>query len=109
MTGLPKLGASPMRTLRGITVSNTSSGKCSPHLALDVLGQAGAAVVHREQHPGHGKPWIELALYERQRVEQAGESFEREVLGLDGNDHAVGGDQGVDGERPERRRTVEQT
>src|SRR5690242_14356949 len=29
MTGLPKLGASPMRTLRGMTVSNTSSGKCS--------------------------------------------------------------------------------
>src|SRR5829696_79804 len=29
MTGSPKLGASPSRTLRGITVSKTSDGKCS--------------------------------------------------------------------------------
>ena len=29
MTGTPKLGASPSRTLRGTTVSKTSSGKCS--------------------------------------------------------------------------------
>src|SRR5207302_10177958 len=32
-------------------------GKMLPHLALDVLRQAGAAVVHGQQHPRHSKPW----------------------------------------------------
>ena len=106
--GTPWLGASPMRTLRGMTVSKTSSGKCCAHLALDVLREARAAVVHRQDHPGDAQPRVELALDEPERVEQAGQALEREVLGLHRHDHLVGRDERVDGERPERRRAVEQ-
>src|SRR3712207_8843892 len=50
---------------------------------------------------------VQRALDELEGVEQAGEPFEREVLGLHRDDHAVGRDKCVDGERPERRRAVE--
>ena len=79
------------------------------HLALDVLRRACVrascivssipATVRR----GLSSRWISA-----ERVEQAGEALEREVLGLDRHDHAVGGDQRVDGQRAERRRAVEQ-
>jgi hypothetical protein len=78
------------------------------HLALDVAAQARARVVHRQEHPRDRQPRVELALDELERVEQAGEALEREVLGLHRDDHAVGGDQRVDGQRPERGRAVEQ-
>ena len=48
-----------------------------------------------------------LSLIQRERVEQAGEALQCEVLGLDRDDHAIGGDERVDGQRPERRRAVE--
>ena len=51
---------------------------------------------------------VELALHERQRVEQTGQPLQREVLGLDRDDHPVGRDQGVDGQRAQRGRAVEQ-
>ena len=108
MTGRPKLGASPSRTLRGITVSKTSSGKCWRTSRSTSWASLVRAVVHRQQHPGDGQPRVELALDERQGVEQAGEALEREVLGLDRHDHPVGGDERVDGQRAERRRAVEQ-
>ena len=41
-------------------------------------------------------------------VEELDQALERQVLGLDRDDHLVGGDQGVDGDRPERGRAVEQ-
>ena len=108
ITGRPKLGASPTRTLRGITVSKTSSGKCSRTSRSTSCAEARAPVVHRQQHPRDGQPRVELALDERERVEQAGEALEREVLGLHRHDHAVGGDQRVDRQRAERRRAVQQ-
>ena len=77
------------------------------NLALDVARQARAPVVHRQQHAGDRQPRVELALHQRERVEQAGEALEREVLGLDRHDHPVGRDQGVDRQRAERRRAVE--
>ena len=78
-----------------------------PHLPLDVLPEPRSPVVHGEHHPGDREPRVHLALDQRQGVEQAGEALEREVLGLHGHDHAVGRDEGVDGEGAERRRTVE--
>ena len=63
------------------------------HFALHVLAEAGAAVVHRQQHPGHRQARVQLALHERQRLEQSGEPLQREVLGLHRHDHAVGGDE----------------
>ena len=78
------------------------------HLALDVAREPRAPVVHRQDHPGDGEARVQLALDQRERVEQAGEPLEREVLGLHRHDHAVGGHERVDGERAERRRAVEQ-
>ena len=77
-------------------------------LALDVLGELRARVVHRQQHPRDRQPRVELALDQVERVEQAGQALEREVLGLHRDDHAVGGDERVDRQRAERRRAVEQ-
>ena len=39
---------------------------------------------------------------------ELGDAFEGEVLGLHGDEEAVGGDEGVEGEEIERRRAVEQ-
>src|SRR3954468_3484984 len=71
------------------------------HLSFHVAREAGPAVVHGEDEPGDGEARVELALDERQRVEQLGEALEREVLGLDGHDDLVGGDERVDCDRPE--------
>ena len=79
-----------------------------PHLALYVLREPGAAVVHREHHPRNRKPRVQLSLYQRERVEQARQPLEGEVLGLDGDQHAVGGDERVDGQQAERRRAVDE-
>ena len=76
--------------------------------ARQPLGELRAPVVHRQQHPGDREPRIELPLDQPERVEQPGEALEREVLRLDRHDHPVGGHQRIDGQRPERRRTVEQ-
>ena len=108
ITGRPKLGASPTRTLRGITVSKTRSGKCSRTSRSTSRREARAPVVHRQQHARDGQARVELALDQRERVEQPGEALEREVLGLHRDDHAVGRDERVDRQRPERRRAVEQ-
>ncbi len=43
------------------------------NLALDVARQARAPVVHREQEAGDGEARVQLALDERQRVQQPGE------------------------------------
>ena len=52
---------------------------------------------------GLSSRWISDSVSSR-----PGEALEREVLRLHGHDHAVGRDQRVDGQRPERRRAVEQ-
>ena len=77
-------------------------------LALDVLRQAGAPVVHRQQHPGHRQPRVQFALDQGQGVQQAGKPLEREILRLDGDDHAICRDKRAHRQRAERRRTVEQ-
>src|SRR5690606_10067654 len=41
-------------------------------------------------------------------VDQIGKPFQRVVLALHGDDHAVGGDQRVDGEHRQRRRAVDE-
>ncbi len=83
-------------------------GEVLADLGLDVLGQTGPAVVHRQQHPRNRQPRVELTLHQRQGVQQAGEPFQGEVLGLDGDDHPVGSHERVDGQRPERGRAVQQ-
>ena len=108
ITGWPKLGASPIRTLRGMTVSKTSCGKCSRTSRSTSCASRVRPSCIVSSMPGDRQPRVQLALDQRQRVEQAGESLEREVLGLDRDDHAIGRDQRVDGQRAERGRAVEE-
>ena len=50
MTGMPWLGASPSRTLRGMTVRKTFSLKKLADVARDLLTEVRALVEHRQQH-----------------------------------------------------------
>jgi hypothetical protein len=77
-------------------------------LALDIPAQPRARVVHRQQHSGDRQPRVELALHERERLQQPREPLQREVLGLHRHDHPIGRHQRADRERPERGRAVEQ-
>ena len=83
-------------------------GEVLAQLALDVLGEAGALVVHGDQQTRHVQRRVQLAADHRQRVEELDQALERQVLGLDRDDHPVGGDQRVDADRAERGRAVEQ-
>ena len=65
----------------------------------DLVVQAQAAVVHREEKAFDGQGRIEPRPYDVDGIEQFAQAFQREVLGLDGDDHAVGGRQGVDGDQ----------
>src|ERR1700753_708140 len=79
-----------------------------PQLGLDVLGQSGALVVHGYEQAGDLEARVELAADAVPRLEELHETLERQVLGLDRNYDAVGGYQGVDRDRAERGRTVEE-
>ena len=63
-------------------------------LGLDILGEAGALVVHGDQHAGQNQRRIEAAADELERLEELDQALEREVLGLHRDDHAVGGGRG---------------
>src|SRR4029077_3587045 len=82
-------------------------GKVLAHLSIDVAGEPRAVVVHRQDHPGDRQPRVQLALHQRERIEQTGHALEGEVLGLHGHYHPLGRHERAHGERPERRRTVE--
>ena len=96
MTGSPWLGASPTLTFLRDHGVEDEVGEVGADLPLDVLAEPRAGVVHRQQHPRDRQPRVELALHERQRLEQPGQALEREVLGLHGDDHLVGGHERAD-------------
>ena len=77
-------------------------------LAFDVLREPGPVVVHRDDDPGDLQVGVELATDQLQRVEELDQALERQVLGLDRDDHLVGRDQRVDRDRAERGRAVEE-
>ena len=51
---------------------------------------------------------VQVLAHHRERVLELDEPAEREVLGLDGDDHAVGGSERVDRQQPERGRRVDE-
>src|SRR5882762_734473 len=73
----------------------------------DLFAEIEARVVHRQQHPFNRERGIEIALHELHGVEELRETFERVVLALNRDDHAVGGRQHVQREEAERRRAVD--
>ncbi len=71
------------------------------------LREVGAFVEHGEDDAFDGEGAIELDPDAVDRVEQLGDAFEGEVLGLHRDEDGVGCDQGVEREEVERGRTVE--
>ena len=105
---MPWLGASPRRTLRGMTVRNTFSLKNSPHVVRDLLSEVRALVEHRQQHAFDVERRVERGAHAAHRADEIGEPFEREVLAVQRNQHGVGGDERVEREQAERRRAVDE-
>src|SRR5438876_2134641 len=66
------------------------------------------AVVHRRQDPLDLDERVEVLADHRERVLELHEPAQRQVLALHGDDDAVGGDERVHGQQPERRRRVDE-
>ena len=105
---MPWLGASPSRTLRGMTVRNTFSLKNCAHVGRDLLAEIRALVEHREQHAFDVERRVERGAHAAHRADEIGEPFEREVFAVQRNQHGVGGDERVQRQQAERRRTVDE-
>ena len=97
-----------MRTVRGTTVRYTFGTEVLADLALDLLGEPGPGVVHREHDAADVERRVEVRLHQRDVAQQLTETLERVVLALDRDDHVVGRGQAVDGQQPERRRAVDE-
>ena len=105
---MPWLGASPRRTLRGMTVRNTFSLKNCADVGGDLLAEIRALVEHRQQHAFDVERRIERGAHAPHRADEIGEPFEREVLAVQRNQHRVGGDERVERQQAERRRAVDE-
>ena len=88
--------------------SEDEFGEVVAQLPLDVLGEAGALIVHGDQQTRQLQRRVQLTADQRQRVEELDQALERQVLRLDRDDHPIGGGEGIDRDRAERRRAVEQ-
>ena len=73
----------------------------------DLLGEVGAVVEHGEDDAFEGEAGVEGLGDAVEGAHQLGDAFEGEVLGLHGDEEAVGGDEGVEGEEIERRGAIE--
>ena len=58
--------------------------------------------------PASVEPRVEPGADGFDRLQDLGDPLERVVLGLDRDEHAVGGGERVDGQRAERRRAIEE-
>jgi|HubBroStandDraft_5_1064220.scaffolds.fasta_scaffold02076_2 hypothetical protein len=74
----------------------------------NLLGKRGAVVVHREKDAFDREGRIDGASEAHQGVEEFGDAFECQELALDRNEDGIGGGQGVDSEKVERRRAVDE-
>ncbi len=73
----------------------------------DSLGEVGAVVVHGEDDAFDDEAGIEGLADALDGIEQLADAFEGEVLGLHGDEDGVGCDEGVEGEKVERGRAIE--
>jgi hypothetical protein len=83
-------------------------GEVVSELALDIVREPGALVVHRDHHPGQNQRRVEPLANPLQGLEELHQALEREVFSLNRDDHPVGGDQGVEGHRAQRWWAIEQ-
>src|SRR5207248_8614471 len=82
-------------------------GEMLADLAFHVLREPGPAIVHSQDHSSNREARIQLTLDEGQRLEQAGEDFQCEVLRLNRQDDTVDRRVRVEGTEYTRRRAGE--
>jgi hypothetical protein len=78
-----------------------------PQVLEHLPGEHGAPVEERRQQAEDLEVVVQLQLDGVDDLDERGETLDRVVLRLDGDDDARAGDQRVDGEQAERRRAVE--
>ncbi len=78
------------------------------HFLRYLRGQVVPAVVHGEQHAFDRKIGVQVLLDQLDGVHQRRQPFQRIVLRLDRDQHRVGRGQGVHGQKPQRRRAVDE-
>ena len=78
------------------------------HVGRDLLGEVVAAVEHGQDHALDLELGIQAAPDPLDGAQQEAQALEREELALQGHQHRLRRDQGVDRQQPERRRTVDQ-
>src|SRR5688572_16381527 len=76
-------------------------------LRHDVGGQLVAAIEHGEDRAHHFKVRAQAALHEVDGTEQLAQAFERVIFRLHGDEHALGGDETIDGQKSQRRRAID--
>src|SRR5690242_365394 len=79
-----------------------------PDLLLNLLRETRPAVDHCQEKTADAEIRVESPPDQLYRVQQLRQPLERVVLGLHTNQHAVGGGERVDRERPERGRAIEE-
>ena len=77
------------------------------HVARHLLAEVRALVVHRQQHAFDVERRVERRAHAPHRRDEIGEAFEREVLAVQRNQDAIGGDERVQRQQAERRRRVD--
>ena len=70
-----------------------------PQFGLNVAGEPGAGIVHGQDESADRQARIQLTLHQFECLQQAGQPFERVVLGLNGDNHFVRSGERVDGQR----------
>ena len=105
---MPWLGASARRMLRGMVVLRSLSPKKPRRLSVTCWERLVRSSYMVSRTPSRASVGVEGLGDAIEGGHQLGDAFEGEVLGLHGDEEAVGGDEGVEGEEVERGRAVEQ-
>src|SRR4051812_10851583 len=79
-----------------------------PQLVQHVAGEVRPAVEERRQQPEDPEIAVQLHPDHVDDLDEVVQTLHRVVLGLDGDDHAVRGDEPVDRQEPEVRRAVDE-
>src|SRR5436190_1682370 len=76
------------------------------HLVPHLQSEARPPIEHREHDPLDCEPWVQPLAHEFHRLEEVRQTFECIELALQRHQYAIRRRQGVDGQQPERWRTV---
>ena len=98
MIGLPWDGASESLTLRGMTTSKTSLPKWAADVLLDLVGEVVPAVIHGQEDALPVKVRVKALLDQGDGLQELRETLHRVILALEGDQHGVGGREGIDGQ-----------